>query len=157
MPAFGKRQTGEAFDPIEDETCPSDWPICGNSNFCYNTAEDYTCCPGQEHVCPPGSYCLQNPYCCPDGLDPETCAEEFGITLDPTPTATSTASTSTPVIPTTTSSATSTPTSSSAVPPTGTETETPEVPEFTGAANAKVAGSAAALLGWVGIFRNLLI
>jgi hypothetical protein len=48
MPAFGKRQTGEAFDPIEDETCPSDWPICGNSNFCYNTAEDYTCCPGQE-------------------------------------------------------------------------------------------------------------
>ncbi|KAL2871444.1 uncharacterized protein BJX67DRAFT_342247 [Aspergillus lucknowensis] len=155
-----KRQTGNAFDPTEDEGCDPSWPRCGNTDFCYNTAEDYTCCPAQEHVCPPGTFCMQPPYCCFDEYDPETCAEEFGIPLEPT----STPTRSTPLIPTYTSSPTSTPTttSSSVVPPTETETETetemPEMPEFTDAASAKVAGGAVALLGWVGIFfGNILI
>ncbi|KAL2822998.1 hypothetical protein BJX63DRAFT_376045 [Aspergillus granulosus] len=146
-----KRQVGNAFDPAETEECSPDWPICGTSPYCYNTAEDYTCCPGEEHVCPPGSYCLSNPYCCPDEYDPESCADMYGITLEPTPTPTSTTSTSsTPVIPTTTTTPSS---SSSAVPP----TETPESPEFTGAANVRLAGSAAAVVGWLGFFGNLLI
>ncbi|KAL2793778.1 hypothetical protein BJX66DRAFT_338509 [Aspergillus keveii] len=157
-----KRQgPGNAWDPEETEICDPTWPICGNSDYCYNDAFDYTCCPGGEHVCPPGNYCLYNPYCCPDEYTNEQCAEELGITLPPTSTATSTSepeptstsTSSTPVIPTTTTTPPSS--SSSAVPP----TQSPESPEFTGAANAKLTagGAAAVALGWLGVFGNILV
>ncbi|KAL2838344.1 hypothetical protein BJX68DRAFT_272675 [Aspergillus pseudodeflectus] len=155
-----KRQgPGNAFDPPETEICDPTWPTCGNTNFCFNEAEDYKCCPGEEHVCPPGSYCLYAPYCCPDEYTTQECADELGITLPPTSTATSTttaeptstSTSSTPVIPTTTTAPPSS--SSSAVPP----TETPESPEFTGAANAKLAAGGAVVLGWLGVFGNLLV
>jgi hypothetical protein len=48
-----KRQgPGNAFDPPETDICDPTWPICGNTNFCFNEAEDYKCCPGEERECP---------------------------------------------------------------------------------------------------------
>ncbi|KAL4919209.1 hypothetical protein BDW62DRAFT_46914 [Aspergillus aurantiobrunneus] len=151
---LSKRQGGDSFIPDITPGCPDGWPTCGTSGTCYSPSRGDTCCPGGTYACPVGSFCLQDPYCCPDGLDPATCAEEFGITLDPTttaePTTTSSSSTtSVPVIPTTTSSSsTGTPTPSSS---------TPVPPQFTGGANAQVAGAAAAVLGGLGMVGNLLI
>jgi hypothetical protein len=51
--------------------------------------------------CPGGSFCLTNGYCCPNGLDPNTCALNNGVSLaagfntnpvPPTPAATATGS-----------------------------------------------------------------
>ncbi|KAL3456044.1 hypothetical protein BJX64DRAFT_297054 [Aspergillus heterothallicus] len=175
LTGFGlsKRQGGESFQPGTIPGSCGDWPICGTSGICYNPERGDTCCPDGTWACPGGNFCLQDGYCCPDGLDPATCAEQNGITLtsstaEPTPTETSSSSTedeeptatttstsSTPVIPTSseTTATTPPPSSSSAVPPT--DTEVP--PEFTGAANAHAIGGAAAVLGGLGVLGNLLI
>ncbi|KAL6232478.1 hypothetical protein BDW75DRAFT_19513 [Aspergillus navahoensis] len=160
---LSKRQGGESFQPPTTPGCPDDWPMCGTSGVCYSPARGDTCCPDGTWACPVGSFCLQDGYCCPEGLDPQTCAEQNGITLtsdEPTSstTSSSTSTSSTPVIPTTsettaTNTPTSTPTSSSAVPP----TTTTSPPEFTGAANAQAVGGAAAILGGLGLIGNLLI
>ncbi|KAL2822914.1 hypothetical protein BJX63DRAFT_1420 [Aspergillus granulosus] len=159
LAVFGlsKRQGGESFQP---DTIPSDCtglPICGSSGICYDTSLGESCCPDGTWACPGGSFCLQDGYCCPDGLDPESCAAELGITLtssEPEPTTTTTSSSSTPVIPTYTETTTTPPpSSSSAIPPT--DTDVP--PEFTGAANTHAFGGAAAVLGGLGVIGNLLI
>ncbi|PLB50827.1 hypothetical protein P170DRAFT_463913 [Aspergillus steynii IBT 23096] len=80
-----KRQS-EAFVPGTTPGCPDDWPMCGTSGICYNPKQGQTCCPGGKYACPSNSFCLQDPYCCPDGLDPETCAQRYGITLSPSST-----------------------------------------------------------------------
>ncbi|KAL3449961.1 hypothetical protein BJX65DRAFT_305425 [Aspergillus insuetus] len=162
---LSKRQGGESFQPETIASDCSDLPMCGTSGYCYDPSIGQTCCPDGTWGCPSETFCLQDGYCCPDGLDPETCAEQNGITLtssDPEPTTTSSSSSSssssTPVIPTTTSEPPATtppPSSSSAVPPTSTDTDVP--PEFTGAANAHVLGGAAAVLGGLGVIGNLLI
>ncbi|KAL2866093.1 uncharacterized protein BJX67DRAFT_148008 [Aspergillus lucknowensis] len=144
---INKRQGGDSFTPIVTPGCPDGWPVCGTSQVCYNPGRGDTCCPGGEYACPTGSFCLQDGYCCPDGLDRETCAEEFGITLNPTTTPTPTSSR--PVIPTGTSSPTNTPpASSSPVPP---------PPEFTGGASIQAVGAAAAVLGGLGMIGNIVL
>ncbi|KAL4886592.1 hypothetical protein BJY04DRAFT_177981 [Aspergillus karnatakaensis] len=158
--ALLKRQGGEAFIPGTEEGCDPSLPICGTSGICYDTALGESCCPGGTWACPGGSFCLQDPYCCPDGLDPETCAEQFGITLDPTTTAeptsttesssSSSSSTSVPVIPTSSETPTTTPS------PTHTPTDPTDPPMHTGAAN-KIVGGAAALFGGLGVLGGLLV
>ncbi|KAL2838612.1 hypothetical protein BJY01DRAFT_237390 [Aspergillus pseudoustus] len=158
---LSKRQGGDSFQPGTIPSSCEGWPFCGTSGICYNPDRGDTCCPTGTWACPGGTFCLQDGYCCPDGLDPQSCADELGVTLtssDPEPTTTSSSSSSsTPVIPTYTNPTTTvTPppaSSSSAIPPTGSEIP----PEFTGAANAHVVGGAAAVLGGLGVIGNLLI
>ncbi|PYH84540.1 hypothetical protein BO82DRAFT_351762 [Aspergillus uvarum CBS 121591] len=64
--------------------CPEGSILCGTSNTCYFPSRGDTCCPGGTWACPGDSFCLQDPYCCPTGLDRETCAQQYGVTLTPT-------------------------------------------------------------------------
>ncbi|RAH45355.1 uncharacterized protein BO95DRAFT_482545 [Aspergillus brunneoviolaceus CBS 621.78] len=64
--------------------CPDGSILCGTSNTCYFPSRGDTCCPGGTWACPGDSFCLQDPYCCPTGLDRETCAQQYGVTLTPT-------------------------------------------------------------------------
>ncbi|KAI9044692.1 uncharacterized protein KD926_011662 [Aspergillus affinis] len=86
MEIFKRQSDSEAFVPGTTPGCPSNWPMCGTSGICYNPKQGQTCCPGGKYACPANSFCLQAPYCCPDGLDPETCAQRYGITLSPSST-----------------------------------------------------------------------
>ncbi|KAH8429806.1 uncharacterized protein LDX57_007477 [Aspergillus melleus] len=86
MEIFKRQSDSEAFVPGTTPGCPSNWPMCGTSGICYNPRQGQTCCPGGKYACPSNSFCLQEPYCCPDGLDPETCARRYGITLSPSST-----------------------------------------------------------------------
>jgi len=79
-PGLLKRQ-GQGFVPGTTPGCPSDWPFCGTSGICYSPARGDTCCPDGTYACPGGSFCLVDPYCCPNGLDPQSCAEQHGVTL----------------------------------------------------------------------------
>ncbi|KAL8756726.1 MAG: hypothetical protein Q9184_004399 [Pyrenodesmia sp. 2 TL-2023] len=57
---------------------------CSNTNSCYNPGLGGSCCErngDSPYTCPPGSYCLIDNRCCPNGLSAETCAERFDITL----------------------------------------------------------------------------
>ncbi|KAL5044986.1 hypothetical protein BDW71DRAFT_185253 [Aspergillus fruticulosus] len=74
----------DAFVPGTTEGCPAGWPTCGSSGICYNPDEGATCCPGGTYACPSSTFCLLDPYCCPDDLTPESCAKEYGLTLVPT-------------------------------------------------------------------------
>ncbi|OJJ05073.1 hypothetical protein ASPVEDRAFT_44616 [Aspergillus versicolor CBS 583.65] len=157
---LSKRQD-QSFVPPTTPGCPSDWPMCGTSNICYDPTRGDTCCPDGTWACPGGNFCLQQGRCCPDGIDPETCAENEGITLTsstseptsaPEPTETTSSTSSRPVIPTGT---TETPTGT----PTGTPpaSSSPAPPEFTGGANAHLVGGAAAVLGGLGMIGNLVL
>ncbi|KAK1142032.1 hypothetical protein N8T08_008238 [Aspergillus melleus] len=86
MEIFKRQSDSEAFVPGTTPGCPSNWPMCGTSGICYNPRQGQTCCPGGKYACPSNSFCLQEPYCCPDGLDPESCARRYGITLSPSST-----------------------------------------------------------------------
>ncbi|RAL07938.1 uncharacterized protein BO97DRAFT_399155 [Aspergillus homomorphus CBS 101889] len=103
-----KRQSGAFIPGTSSVTdCPEGSILCGTSNTCYFPSRGDTCCPGGTWACPSDSFCLQDPYCCPTGLDRETCAQQYGITLAPTVTsATAAEPTSAP------STSTSSPTSS---------------------------------------------
>ncbi|KAL4814172.1 hypothetical protein BDW67DRAFT_166879 [Aspergillus spinulosporus] len=85
-PSLPKRDDSEsnAFVPATTEGCPAGWPTCGSSGICYNPDEGATCCPGGTYACPSSTFCLLDPYCCPDDLTPESCAKEYGLTLVPT-------------------------------------------------------------------------
>ncbi|KAL4973807.1 hypothetical protein BDW66DRAFT_141392 [Aspergillus desertorum] len=74
----------DAFVPGTTEGCPAGWATCGSSGICYNPDEGATCCPGETCSYPSSTFCLLDPYCCPDGLTPESCAKEYGLTLVPT-------------------------------------------------------------------------
>lgn len=43
------------------------------NRLCYNPSIGQTCCSNQ-YACPSGSFCLNSGNCCPNGLDPNTCA-----------------------------------------------------------------------------------
>jgi len=75
------RRQGQGFVPGTTPGCPADWPFCGTSGICYLPSRGDTCCPGGTYACPGGSFCLVAPYCCPNGLDPQSCAEQHGVTL----------------------------------------------------------------------------
>ncbi|KAL4902669.1 hypothetical protein BDW74DRAFT_158299 [Aspergillus multicolor] len=79
-----RADANNAFLPVTTEGCPPDWPTCGTSGICYNPAEGQTCCPGGTYACPSSTFCLLDPYCCPNDLTPEACADEYGLTLVPT-------------------------------------------------------------------------
>ncbi|KAL4744139.1 hypothetical protein BDV11DRAFT_176947 [Aspergillus similis] len=85
-PSLLKRDDSKAnaFVPGTIEGCPAGWPTCGSSGICYNPDEGATCCPGGTYACPSSTFCLLDPYCCPDNLTPESCAKEYGLTLVPT-------------------------------------------------------------------------
>ncbi|KAL3478940.1 hypothetical protein BJX99DRAFT_255946 [Aspergillus californicus] len=61
--------------------CPDNWLQCGDSGLCYNPDEGETCCPGGTYACPSLSFCLSDPYCCPNNLDAKSCAREYGLSL----------------------------------------------------------------------------
>ncbi|KAL4786607.1 hypothetical protein BJX76DRAFT_320805 [Aspergillus varians] len=69
-----------AFIPGTTSSCPENWPSCGSSGTCYNPDEGQTCCPGGTYACP-SSFCLHDPYCCPNDQSPDSCASEYGIAL----------------------------------------------------------------------------
>ncbi|KAL2831730.1 hypothetical protein BDW59DRAFT_124141 [Aspergillus cavernicola] len=71
----------DAFVPGIIPGCPDDWPMCGDSGICYNPDEGQTCCPGGTYACPSSSFCLFDPYCCPNNIDAESCAREYGLAL----------------------------------------------------------------------------
>ncbi|PLB37121.1 uncharacterized protein BDW47DRAFT_126582 [Aspergillus candidus] len=162
---LSKRQTDESFVPGTTFGCPSGWPECGTSQVCYNPKRGDTCCPGGTYACPGGSFCLQDGYCCPDGLDRESCAKKFGVTLKPTTTAeptttskptptddttTTTSTTSSKaVIPTTTTTSAGS-SSSSTVPPPPSSAGPFSPPLFTAGANALAGAKAAVVIGAVG-------
>ncbi|PYI31800.1 hypothetical protein BP00DRAFT_425390 [Aspergillus indologenus CBS 114.80] len=83
-----KRQSNSNGAFIPGTTTVSDCPegsiLCGTSNTCYFPSRGDTCCSGGTWACPGDSFCLQDPYCCPTGLDRETCAQQYGVTLTPT-------------------------------------------------------------------------
>ncbi|KAA8648444.1 hypothetical protein EYZ11_000379 [Aspergillus tanneri] len=173
MEIFKRQSDSEAFVPNTTPGCPDSWPTCGTSGICYNPNEGQTCCPGGKYACPSGSFCLQDPYCCPNGLDPETCAKRYGITLTPSspeptetdqpteptasvPSPSSSSSASIPVIPRPTSSTSSSPVSSSSAHSTA-PTASPSSPLFTGGANAReMIGGAAIVLGGLGFLGNMI-
>ncbi|OJJ56132.1 hypothetical protein ASPSYDRAFT_92325 [Aspergillus sydowii CBS 593.65] len=156
---LSKRQD-QSFVPDTTPGCPSGWPMCGTSNVCYSPSRGDTCCPDGTWACPSGTFCLQQGRCCPDGIDPETCAENEGITLTssstseptsaPQPTESQSSTSSRPVIPTGTTSTGA---------PTGTPpaSSSPAPPEFTGGANTHLVGGAAAVLGGLGMIGNLVL
>ncbi|KAI9369398.1 hypothetical protein BJX61DRAFT_150931 [Aspergillus egyptiacus] len=77
-----RHHDNDAFIPdTSPGKCPDDWPICGESGICYNPDEGQTCCPSGTYACPSFSFCLFEPYCCPDHLNAESCATEFGLSL----------------------------------------------------------------------------
>ncbi|OJI97913.1 hypothetical protein ASPVEDRAFT_24830 [Aspergillus versicolor CBS 583.65] len=63
--------------------CPDDWPLCGDS-VCYNPIEGQTCCPGRTYACPSSTFCLFDPFCCPNDQTPEECARQNGLVLSST-------------------------------------------------------------------------
>jgi hypothetical protein len=50
--------------------------------LCINPDLGETCC-DNKWGCPGGSFCLVQDLCCPDGLDPKTCAAQNDVTLPP--------------------------------------------------------------------------
>ncbi|KAL8712366.1 MAG: hypothetical protein Q9225_006961 [Loekoesia sp. 1 TL-2023] len=53
------------------------------NGVCYNPGQGETCCSGNgdAYPCPSDSFCLIDGLCCPDGLPPNTCAAQNGVTL----------------------------------------------------------------------------
>ncbi|KAI9755767.1 MAG: hypothetical protein M1815_004662 [Lichina confinis] len=56
---------------------------CGpaSEKKCFNPDAGDTCCENGGWVCTTQSFCLVENWCCPDGLDPASCAAERGVTL----------------------------------------------------------------------------
>jgi len=76
----------EAFKPNGTEgigaTCAEAWGdgflSCGSGNECYNPGLKESCCE-ETYACSTGSFCLTDGWCCPDGIDPETCAKNNDV------------------------------------------------------------------------------
>ncbi|PGH16729.1 hypothetical protein AJ79_01602 [Helicocarpus griseus UAMH5409] len=157
------RQEGDSFKPGQtsnfgqscEDAFGGGYVQCGTGTVCYNPTAGQPCCSG-KYACPSDAFCLTAGYCCPDGLDPETCAKQFGVSVPPTttyppPTITEAYSTAPPPPSSTGSNYTVTPTTGGVSP-----TATPP-PFFTGAANPQsVATGAVAVLGLFGFLQNLL-
>lgn len=116
---FDKRQGSGAFVPGTNfvTACAANEVEC--NDYCLDLAQGDSCCSeGCKSLlqitlmaliltcsdgCPGGSFCLTKGYCCPNELDPATCALNNGVTLSegfntnavpPTPAATATDTTS---------------------------------------------------------------
>ncbi|KAK5661828.1 hypothetical protein OQA88_9931 [Cercophora sp. LCS_1] len=90
--ALGKRQ---AFDPDESTGSGADCveafgkgyiecraPSGTQRRLCINPDLGETCCEA-SWGCPAKSFCLVEDLCCPDGLDPKTCAAQNDVSLPP--------------------------------------------------------------------------
>ncbi|PUU82621.1 hypothetical protein B9Z19DRAFT_1154330 [Tuber borchii] len=56
------------------------WGQCGS--LCIDSKNGATCCnPRISYRCIPGTYCLFDGLCCPNEVDPETCASNSGLKL----------------------------------------------------------------------------
>jgi len=161
------RRQGQGFVPGTTPGCPADWPYCGTSGICYLPSRGDTCCPGGTYACPGGSFCLVAPYCCPNGLDPQSCAQQHGVTLPAgyssgatqppaaTPSGTPTGGAS--ALPTITPPPAAYQNTTTAVVPTTPTVPTSSKPLFTGGASSQnILGGAAALAGVVGLLGNIL-
>jgi len=109
------------------EACGAGYETCAstdNAIHCFNPTVGEVCCPNQKgDSCEAGYYCTEDvhgeTWCCPEGMDLETCAKEYEVdgglksqTPPPATTTTSSSSTSTQAPETTTTKSSS----SSAVP-----------------------------------------
>ena len=52
----------------------------GQTENCYDPTRGDSCC-SNTWACPSGNFCLIENVCCPDGLDPATCAVDNGVSL----------------------------------------------------------------------------
>jgi len=178
--ALKVRQGASSFIPGQTsgqgETCAEafgpNYVQCGTDNDCYDPTAKESCC-SEGYPCPADSFCLTAGYCCPDGMDPATCAKEHGVTLPASTgysSSTAYSSASSSEAPVTTTYATSVgtvtvcptskpcPSLSTTKAGNGTVTLSPtNPPPFTGAGSPQnVVGGAAALLGFLGLLQNLL-
>jgi len=164
---YNKRQ---AFDPTETSrpgaNCVEAFgegyiecvPATDTTNrLCINPDLGQSCC-SNRWGCPEDSFCLIEPLCCPNGLDPATCAAQNSVTLPADfsvsastagPVETATAGTSASAIPTsiTASNTTAITTGPSGQVGNATGTGTPTPPVQTAWAHHETAGLAAAVLG----------
>ncbi|PKS09329.1 hypothetical protein jhhlp_003943 [Lomentospora prolificans] len=89
------RRQGQAFDPDETSApganCVEAFgpgyiecvPASATANrLCIIPSEGETCC-DNKWGCPAASFCLVQDLCCPDGLDPQTCADQNNVDLPP--------------------------------------------------------------------------
>ena len=88
-----RRQDSQAFDFIPSfgfgEDCTDsfgeNYEWCGpeDARYCYDPTIGDICCFDKEDpwACPKGSFCLVDGFCCPDGLDPTSCAADEGVSL----------------------------------------------------------------------------
>lgn len=67
----------EAFGPGYIECAPA---TATKNRLCIIPSEGEICC-DNKWGCPAGSFCLVQDLCCPDGLDPASCAVENGVEL----------------------------------------------------------------------------
>jgi hypothetical protein len=111
--------------------------------LCINPDKGETCC-DNLWGCPAESFCLIDDLCCPEGLDPATCAKQNDVTLPADFGKTSSAGPSTTATPTLTSSS-AVPTGN--VSTTRTPTGTGKPPVVTAGAAHEHVGIAAAVLG----------
>jgi hypothetical protein len=109
----------EAFKPGSSSalgaTCEDAWGAgfisCGTGNECYNPALGESCCQ-DTYACGTGSFCLTDGWCCPDGIDPETCAKNNDVPW--------------PIV-----AAAAAPASSSSAAPSSADPTTPAAPDYT--------------------------
>lgn len=165
--ALNRRQ---AFDP-DEETLPvgecseigPGYSECRAESalepmLCIDPTQGETCC-SNEWGCPAESFCLIEGLCCPEGLDPQTCAEQNDVVLppdfgtDPTPTPDDTASVpeSTPTA-TDDSSTTAPPEptdSSDVIPPDASSTPDVPVPAAGSHKEVSVAGAVLGLMAFL--------
>ncbi|KAL9619712.1 MAG: hypothetical protein Q9160_005732 [Pyrenula sp. 1 TL-2023] len=139
---------------------------CGTGNKCFNPSGGESCC-SNSYPCPSGSFCLIDGYCCPNGIDPQTCAINNGVSLPAgftpggatTPASTPPASTPTTTPTTTTPPPVYTPPGGSnyTYHPSGSLTGSSSVTYFTGGAVAhSLAGGAGLAVAFFGFLGNLI-
>ncbi|KAI9884576.1 MAG: hypothetical protein M1823_003648 [Watsoniomyces obsoletus] len=175
-----KRQQSAAFVPTgrsgkgrdcEDAFGPGKLE-CGNSRKCFNPTRKESCCYG-KYTCPTGSFCLTEGKCCPDGIDPVTCAMEQGVML-PIDFDQDAATRSAPSAPTTTpvgvheggngtfpqpTATTTGARGTGSLRPTSSASSTGSAPIFSGAAQSnhgQVGGLAAMAVAFLGVLGNLI-
>lgn len=150
------------------ETCRE--ATATTNRLCYNPSVGQSCC-SNSWACPSGSFCLTSGNCCPNGLDPNTCA----AIISSSSAAQASSSAVKAVVPSTNSTTTVTKTSTSSVvlpslstapyqvstnatkvvASTGKPSSTTPAAQFTGAASRFELG-AAGLLGLAGLVAGLL-
>ncbi|KAF8535681.1 hypothetical protein BDD12DRAFT_854372 [Trichophaea hybrida] len=79
-----ERQSDQSFvpdtNPLSGTCAENGLQDCIKNVLCFDPSQGQTCC-HSKWGCPTGSFCLIDGKCCPDGLDPQKCAAENGVTL----------------------------------------------------------------------------